>query len=197
MLPPRKLEHTINFIYFQLFGNQIAQFTFTRPTEGEDGEELPMPTPVTGEMMKILGSFTVIAAENRDREIQHYRYNRFMKGIAASHLLLVRAVENKAFFEAMNLGKNQIDAMLRVGIMLKNQIINSNDEFDISLISQDEHQPAIPFAKLCDDALQLGVIGATLYEQLQSIEQKMRFMMDNFILSSLALTDIEKYAAFL
>lgn len=197
ILPPKVLEQTVNFPYFQVYGNQIAQFTFTRPAEPTDGEEAPMPTPVTNEMMKILGSFGIIAAEDREREIQHYRFNRFIKGIAASQLLLVRAVENKAFFEAMNLSKNQIDAMLRVGILLKKQIINNTDEIDITLISQDEDQPTIPFAAICIEALQLEVIEAPLYEQLLGIEQKMRFMLDNFILSSLALTDVEKYAAFL
>jgi hypothetical protein len=79
----------------------------------------------------------------RDFFIAKDRFNKFMMSIVACIDLRNSAYQKGAFIELVILIANQIDAQLRITLILKSQLVNKNDNIDIRLLHQKDNDKAI------------------------------------------------------
>ena len=76
------------------------------------------------DVIKVLSSIKFIKPEFRKRVLANRRYDLFMASFAATVDLMNKALEKGAIIEYVALSANRIDAMLRLLIILTNQITN-------------------------------------------------------------------------
>ncbi len=118
----------------------------------------------------------------------------FLQGVGATSLILNRAVENKAFIEATCIIANQIDALLRIGIILKNQIVNSNREIQTEWIYQGLSDKKKSEKEIYKKSLDLGVIDPTFLNDLYTLYDDRNRVIHRFIISEITLAEVEEIA---
>ncbi|MGH9439749.1 MAG: hypothetical protein ACRD22_18180, partial [Terriglobia bacterium] len=74
------------------------------------------------------------ASLNNGDPFEHFR--QFMVGFTAAAELHTRAGRNGAFVESVCLGASVVDALLRVGLVLKHQLVTRSNEIPVELILQ-------------------------------------------------------------
>ena len=119
-----------------IYGTDHIYFTYTYSTNPEDGFDEGLLSEKLKVVYSSIASIYLIEDSERERILTSYRFEMFLQGIGLTDLLLRKAIENKAFFEATCLFGNQIDSLLRIGIILKKQILNSNDLIEREWIYQ-------------------------------------------------------------
>lgn len=90
-----------------------------------------------------------------------------MNGLAAAVQLLNRAGTNGFFIEYVCLATSVIDAILRIGIILKHQLKSRNNEIIDELLSQREEDKIISEREIYRKALKEGIITQALFAQLE------------------------------
>jgi len=139
-------------------------------------------------------SFYIIQDEERERIVTSHRFEMFLQGIGATNLLVHKAIENKAFFEATCLFGNQIDSLLRIGIVLKRQILNSNDVIELEWIYQGADDKKKSEKDVYKTALALEVITNDLYKSLFKLYDDRNRVIHRFIISEITLAEVEQIA---
>jgi hypothetical protein len=139
-------------------------------------------------------SFDMLPEEHRERLVTSHRFEVFLQGMGAASLLLGKAIENKAFFEATCLFGNQIDSLLRIAIVLKRQIINSNDLIEREWIYQGLTDKKKSEKDVYKKAFSLGIITDDLYKSLFDLYDDRNRVIHRFIISEITLAEVEQIA---
>lgn len=121
------------------------------------------------QVRKALDNIKFIKPQFRDIVIAHYRYNLFMKSIMATLDLRNRAFENGAFIELVVLTANHIDALLRIAIILTNQLEQRNSDIDISLLFQSQTDKPVMEKEIYKKALAKKIIDQKLFDELTDL----------------------------
>jgi hypothetical protein len=100
-----------------IYGLYHVYFTFTYKPKSQIELDNKLKMVFTS-----ISSFDMLPEEHREQLMTSHRFEILLKGMGATNLLVQKAVENKAFFEATCLFGNQIDSLLRIGIILKKQL---------------------------------------------------------------------------
>tara|TARA_R110002072_G_scaffold302818_1_gene488941 strand:- start:2169 stop:3179 length:1011 start_codon:yes stop_codon:yes gene_type:complete len=138
-----------------------------------------------------LKSLRLLSLNARKEAIITDRYEKFMASLAASFDLLNAAYENKSAIEIIIVIANQIDAYLRLAIIMKKQLKNKNDEIDISLLYQGENDKAIFEKRIYKIAKDLGILDLTLFNRLETLYNKRNKTVHRYIISDLRTRDID------
>jgi hypothetical protein len=177
-----------------IHGTDHIYFTYTYSTNPEDGFDEGLLSEKLKVVYSSIASIYLIEDSERERILTSYRFEMFLQGIGATDLLLRKAIENKAFFEATCLFGNQIDSLLRIGIILKKQILNSNDLIEREWIYQGSDDKKKSEKDIYKTALSLEIITDTVYKLLFNLYEDRNRVIHRFIISEITLAEVEQIA---
>jgi len=118
----------------------------------------------------------------------------FLKGTAATTYMVNNAVGNKAFIEATCLFANQIDALLRTGIILQKQLLQNSSDIERKWIYQSTDDKIMSEKSIYSEAKDLGVIDVDIYDRLIKLYEDRNRVVHRFIISEITLADVEEIA---
>ncbi|MGM0587108.1 MAG: hypothetical protein ACQETE_01720 [Bacteroidota bacterium] len=133
----------------------------------------------------IIESMELIPPGDRDQRYAWYRLGSFLKGVGASDELLARATVNGSFIECVVLLANQIDSLLRMGIILKKQINNNNRDIDIRYLYQGENDKVITERTIYREANEIGVIDDEFHDDLEDLYDERNKVIHRYIISDI------------
>ena len=118
----------------------------------------------------------------------------FLQGVGATSLILSNAISNKAFIEATCILASQIDALLRIGIVLKSQINNSNRNIEIEWIYQGLTDKKKSEKDIYKKALDMGIIDQNIFDKLYVLYDDRNRVIHRFVISEITLAEVEEIA---
>lgn len=142
----------------------------------------------------VIAEFKFIEENERVSKVNSYRFLMFIKGVSASALILRKAVRTGSFIEATCLIANQIDALLRTGIVLKIQIIEKNSEIDDEWIFQGHKDKKKAEKEIYKKSKELGIIDENIFKELYSFYEERNKIVHRFIISEITVAEIERIA---
>lgn len=177
-----------------ILGEKVLLFSFTYDTAA-DKELNPVPIE---EKIKVIhsaiASFDLLEESERQKRLNSYRFEMFLQGIGATSIILKKAVENKAFIEATCILSNQIDSLLRIGIVLKRQLMNRNDTIEREWIYQGLTDKKKSEKDMYQKAKELGIIGQDIFDTLYKLYEHRNRVIHRFIISEITLAEVEQIA---
>ncbi len=180
--------------WIRQFGDKMITFTLTHPNNPDKELDSRSIEDKIEMAHSILKEFKLIAPEKSSQVINSYRFDMFLQGVGATGLILSKAVENKAFIEATCVLASQIDALLRVGIILKNQINNNNDEIETEWIYQGLNDNKKYEKDIYTKAKELGIIDQSIFDELYRLYDDRNRVIHRFIISEITLAEVEEIA---
>lgn len=177
-----------------LYGDKAVQFTLTYLNNPDPDLDNRSINDKVQTVHSIIKEFKLIDGAKSIEIINSYRFDMFLQGVGATALILSNAVKNKAFIEATCILANQIDALLRTGIVLKNQIINGNRKIEIEWIYQGLTDKKKSEKDVYKKALNLGIIDKTIIDELFALYEDRNRVMHRFIISEITLAEVEDIA---
>lgn len=178
----------------KLYADKAVFFTLTHPNNTDpelDSRSIEDKVLLVHSIMK---EFKIIETGKSIETINSYRFEMFLQGVGATALILSKAVKNKAFIEATCILANQIDALLRIGIVLKSQLINGNSDIEIEWIYQGLTDKKKSEKDIYKKALDLGIIDQTVYDELFKLYDDRNRVIHRFIISEITLAEVEEIA---
>ncbi|RAJ83660.1 hypothetical protein CLV59_103631 [Chitinophaga dinghuensis] len=187
-VPAMMLEKTLNLCYFTYIDNYLVHFTYTKALEEEGKLPKSMSVPES-----IIGSFGFVAEESRESLIEKYHYENFVKGLAAVQQLIHNSIKNEAFFETATLLLSEIEAMIRLALAFSRKLNGEDKKLNINLLYQEKVTVQKDIRELIEEAYSSEVISKKLRDSISSLVEH-RSILDNFIITSTALWEVENYA---
>lgn len=130
-----------------------------------------------------LSTLEFISPDKRSLALEHDKYEKFMASLLASFDLKNKATENKSVIELMIIIANQIDAYLRMAIVMKKQLQENTDRIDIALLYQGETDTPIMERKIYKQAKDIGIISQDIFEQLEKLYSERNKVVHRYIIS--------------
>lgn len=130
-----------------------------------------------------LATLELISPDKRNLALELDKYEKFMASLAASFDLKNRAIENKSVIELMIIIANQIDAYLRMAIVMKNQLQEKTNRIDIALLYQGETDTPIMERKIYKQARDLGIITQDTFDKLDKLYTERNKVVHRYIIS--------------
>jgi len=118
------------------------------------------------------------------------KFDRFQGALAASYDLLDNAIESDSFTEVIAVSANQIDAFLRLCIVIAIQLKNQTDEVPLKYLFQAEDERGLMERKIYDDALKYNVITDDDYKELNSLYKLRNRVIHRYIISNIKTRDL-------
>lgn len=122
------------------------------------------------------------------------KLQNFLKGIGASNELLHKAFKQNAFIEMVCLTANQIDALLRIAIILQNQLNNNNKVLIEELLFQGDGDGIIMEKRIYDLALQRLIISKPTHDRLYALYNQRNKVVHRYIISDITTQQIKNIA---
>lgn len=144
---------------------------------------------------KVLESVVIVPGNDRKLASDLDKLDRFTASLAATHDLLSSAIDSESFVEIIIVSANQIDAYLRLSIVIAKQIRESTDEIDIKYLFQADNERGPIERKIFEHALNEKVIGQSLYEELCAIYNLRNRVIHRFVISDIKTRDLIDIAA--
>ena len=143
---------------------------------------------------KALNTIKFIKPQFRDQVIALNRFDLFMVSMAATIDLKNRAIKNGSFIEYVVLTANYIDALLRLSIILKNQLENKNKEIDVNYLFQSGTDRPKMEKDIYKIALSRGIITMTLNDELYSLYNERNKVVHRYIITDIRTRDLLEIA---
>jgi hypothetical protein len=179
-----------------LIYDTIILFSFIYDKDGEIKlNEKPLDEKLKM-VYSVISSFNLIEERERKRKLNSYRFEMFLQGIGASNVILKKAIDNKAFIEATCVLANQIDSLLRIGIVLKRQLINNNDKIEREWIYQGKLDKKKSEKDIYIKAKELDIINEEICDKLFSLYEDRNRVIHRFIISEITLAEVESISYF-
>lgn len=142
------------------------------------------------EIREILSSVKFIKPEFREKVIQLRRFDLFMASIAAVIDLQNKSIQNKSVIEYVVLSANHIDALLRLAIILTNQIVNKNNDIDIGLLFQGEGDKVVMERTIYKSVLDNKIITQELYDELELLYKERNKVVHRYVITDIRTEDV-------
>ena len=192
--PDREDEEFTTKTWVRLFEDKVVLFSLTYQSNPDKDLDNSFLQEKVQTVYSIITEFKLIDKKESTAKISSYRFDMFLQGIGATAVFLNKAVENKAFIEATCVLANQIDALLRTGIILKKQIINGNREIEIEWIYQGLDDKKKSEKDIYIKALELGIINQSIVDKLYEVYDDRNRVVHRFIISEITLAEVEEIA---
>src|SRR5690606_2932238 len=111
------------------------------------------------------------------------KYEKFIASLLASFDLRNKAIKNKSVIELIIIIANQIDAYLRMAIVMKKQLQEKTNRIDIALLYQGDTDTPIMDRKVYRQAKDLGVISIDTYDKLNKLYTERNKVVHRYIIS--------------
>jgi hypothetical protein len=142
----------------------------------------------------ILKSLVIVPPSDRNLASDMEKFDRFQGALAASYDLLDNAIESDSFIEVIAVSANQIDAFLRLSIVIAVQIKNKTDEIPIKYLFQAEDERGLMERKIYDDALKYKIITDNDHKELNSLYKLRNRVIHRYIISDIKTRDLPEIA---
>ncbi len=113
------------------------------------------------------------------------RFQNFTKGFSAADQLRSQAAKNGSFIEYVCLCTSIVDALLRIGLILKHQLDTSSSDILEELLYQPGDQDSMAERTIYRRALQEGIIDQSLYVELNTLHEKRNIVVHQYIISDI------------
>lgn len=138
----------------------------------------------------ILKSLVIVPPGDRKLASDMEKFDRFQGALAASYDLLDNAIESDSFIEVIAVSANQIDAFLRLSIVIVIQLKNQTDDVPLKYIFQAEDERGLTERKIYDDALKYNVITDNDHKELNSLYKLRNRVIHRYIISDIKTRDL-------
>lgn len=139
---------------------------------------------------RVLNSVVVVPKADRALAAKLDKFDRFNGALAASYDLLNSAIESFSLIEIIVLSANQIDAFLRLSIVLATQTRDKTNDIDVRYLFQQESERGILERKVFQDALSYGVIEQHTFDSLATLYKNRNRVVHRYIISNIKTRDI-------
>jgi len=141
-----------------------------------------------------LDSFRVIPQDERILAANLNKYDNFLGSLLASHDLLENAYKSKSHIELVVILSNQIDAFLRMTIILKQQLENQSNDIEVKYLFQGDNERGIIERNIYTKAHELNIIDDETYKKLNDLYDLRNRVIHRYIISFIKTRDIVKIA---
>lgn len=178
-----------------LFGAQvddqlcIAKYIYSKKDE--------LSPKILNELNKVhasLKTFRVIPLSDRKLAAGLNKYDNFLGSLAASYDLLYKSIESESFISIVVIASNQIDAFLRLSIILHRQISEKTDDIETKYLFQGENEKGIIERKIYSEARDLGIIKDELNKELNDLYDLRNRVIHRYIISYIRTRDVVRIA---
>ena len=138
----------------------------------------------------VLSSVKFIKGPYRQIAITQRRFDLYMSSIAAIMEMKSRAIERKSPIEYIVFSANHIDALLRLSIILTNQLINKDENIDLGLLFQAEVDKPIMERAIHQKCLDLSIISTELFNELERLYKERNKVIHRFIITDIRSEDV-------
>lgn len=146
---------------------------------------------------KVLNSIVIVPESDRKRAADLDKFDRFLGSLAASYDLLYSAINALAFIEIIAITANQIDAHLRLSLVIAKQLEEKTDNIEIRYLFQADGENGIMERRVFDDALKFQVIDTATFDGLNELYNLRNRVIHRYIISDIKSRDLiaiaEKY----
>ncbi len=143
---------------------------------------------------KALDSVRVIPKSDRQLAANLNKHDNFLGSLLASSDLLENAYKNESHIELVVILSNQIDAFLRISIILHQQIENETNDIEVKYLFQADDERGISERKIYTKAHELGIIDDNIYKELNDLFDLRNRVIHRYIISFLKTRDITRIA---
>lgn len=138
----------------------------------------------------VLDSFRIIPLHERSLATNLNKYDNFISSLTASYDLSENAYKSNSYIELVAILSNQIDAFLRMAIILDIQLTNSTNDIEIKYLFQGENQKGINERKIYNVALELRIIDDDTFQELNALYDMRNKVIHRYIISFIKTRDI-------
>ena len=144
--------------------------------------------------MKVLDSIIIIPAKDRKLASDFDKLERLTHALAASQDLLNTAITSDAHIQTIAVCANQIDAYLRLGIIISKQLAMKTDDLDTKYLFQADNEKGLLEKVIFCHALDNRVISKELYDELVDLYGQRNKVIHRYIISNIKTYDLSKIA---
>lgn len=152
---------------------------------------------IKGELSKAVESLSkliFISEPKRKLAIRLDRYEKFQASLAASFDLKYKAIKSKTFIEFIIIVANQIDAYLRLSIVMKEQLSSHTDDFELKYFYQGEDDKAIMERRIYKIAEDQNIISNEMFDELELLYKKRNVIVHRYVISEIRTRDLQNIA---
>jgi hypothetical protein len=139
---------------------------------------------------KVLNSIVIVPESDRKHAADLDKFDRFLGSLAASYDLLNSAINSLAFIEIIVIAANQIDAHLRLSLVLSKQLEEKTDNIETRYLYQADNEKGLMERKVFDDALTFKVIDTATYDSLNELYNLRNRVIHRYIISDIKSRDL-------
>lgn len=130
-----------------------------------------------------LSTLELLSPDQRKLAYDLDKYEKFMASLAASFDLKNRALTNGSFIEFSIIVANQIDAYLRLAIVMTEQLKNKTDDLNLQYLFQAPTDKPVMERKIYSIAKDYDIISNNLYDALEELYKERNKMVHRYIIS--------------
>lgn len=141
---------------------------------------------------KALETLIFVEEELREPVLAHFQFDKFMFSLASSQDLTSKAYKDNNPIELVVLLANQIDAGLRLALILYEQIETKSLFIDIKLIQQKEGDKVVMEKAIYKLALEKGLIDEHFNLELHDLYNQRNKVIHRYIISDITTKEVKK-----
>ena len=165
----------------------LFSLTIAREHENDINEQISL-------VRNVISGFKLIEKQKSEFELAWYRLDSFIQGVAATEYMINNAVEHKCFIEMTILFASQIDAFLRIGIILQTQINDKSTAIAKEWIYQGMADKKKTEKDVYQASRALGIIDDNTFNVLHKLYEDRNRVVHRFIISEITASEIEQIA---
>ncbi|MCG7500188.1 hypothetical protein MHO82_25380 [Vibrio sp. Of7-15] len=142
----------------------------------------------------VLNSVVIVPGSDRKLASDLDKFDRFNASLAASHDLLNSAIESESYIEIIAITASQIDAYLRLCIVIAKQLGERTNDIDIKYLFQADNERGIMERKIYEHSLQYNVIDQEIFDELNTLYQLRNRVIHRYIISNIKTRDLVNIA---
>jgi len=143
---------------------------------------------------QILYSVVIVPESDRKLAADLDKFDRFTGSLAASHDLLYTAIDAGACIEIIAITANQIDAYLRLSLVIAKQLEEKTDDIETRYLFQADGEKGIMERKVFEDALKFQVIDLETFDSLNELYDLRNRVIHRYIISDIKSRDLVEIA---
>ena len=144
--------------------------------------------------IKVLESLRVISKPERIYAFNLNKYDNFLGSLMASYDLRENAFNTNSYVELIIIVSNQIDAFLRLSIVLNEQLKSKSNEIDLKYLFQADDERGIIERKIYKKAFEENIIDSDLNDKLNVLYNDRNRVIHRYIISHIKTREIVKIA---
>lgn len=144
--------------------------------------------------IQALKSLQLLSKKNRKLALDLDKYEKFMSSLGASFDIKMRALKRDAFIEVIIITSNQIDAYLRLAIVLKKQLAEKTNDFEVKFFYQGKGDKSIMERHIYKRAFENSIIDKKQYDDLEELYKKRNEVVHRYIISELKTNEFIQIA---